>query len=144
MTRKPDIIPYKKGLVKKARHLRKNSTPGEIELWVGLKGKQILGFDFDRQKPIHTYIVDFFCKELRLAIEIDGDSHSFKIEYDNKREQVLNDLGVNILRFSETDAKNSTDHCLLEIQNWIKRNPPLSPPMEGNSYTIKGTTKRFY
>lgn len=127
------IIPYKKELVAKARYLRKNSTPGEIELWKGLKGKQVLGYDFDRQKPIDHFILDFYCKELKLGIEIDGRSHDYKLGYDEKRELRLNTLGVNILRFSEEDAKNYTESCINEINTWIKNNPPLSPPKEGNT-----------
>ena len=79
---KNPIIPYNKDLVERARYLRKNSSPGEIELWLGLKKKQILGYDFDRQKPIDNFIVDFYCKELKLAIEVDGNSHDYKIGYD--------------------------------------------------------------
>lgn len=128
-----NIIPYKKELVAKARYLRKNSTPGEIELWKGLKGKQVFGYDFDRQKPVDHFIEDFYCKELKLAIEVDGRSHGYKAGYDKKRELKLNSLGVSILRFSEKDAKKYTESCLKEICTWIKNNPPLSPPKEGNT-----------
>ena len=58
-----------------ARQLRNNSTKSEITLWQYLKGKNMCGCDFIRQKPIDNYIVDFFCYELRLAIELDGFSH---------------------------------------------------------------------
>lgn len=70
------IIPYNPALKEKARELRNNSTISEIFLWQFLKGKQMLGYDFHRQKPLDEYIVDFFCNELMLAIEIDGESHS--------------------------------------------------------------------
>jgi very-short-patch-repair endonuclease len=69
------ILPYDPNLKKLARHLRNKSTMSEVLLWRCLKGKQILGYDFDRQRPIDRYIVDFYCKELRLAIEIDGSTH---------------------------------------------------------------------
>jgi very-short-patch-repair endonuclease len=122
MSPRRKIIPYRKDLVPLARKLRKNSTPGEIELWKGLKKKQILGYDFDRQKPIHKYIVDFYCKEIRLAIEVDGRSHDFKIGYDKKRQLELENLGVSFLRFSESDAKNYTQSVLDEIERWILQN----------------------
>lgn len=64
------IIPYNPALKEKARELRNNSTKTEILLWLNLKGKQMRGYDFHRQKPIDNYIVDFFCNELMLAIEI--------------------------------------------------------------------------
>ena len=122
MSPRRKIIPYRKELVSIAKKLRKNSTPGEIELWKGLKKKQILGYDFDRQKPIHKYIVDFYCKDLNLAIEIDGRSHDFKIGYDQVRQQELENLGVSFLRFSESDAKNYTQSVLTEIERWILKN----------------------
>lgn len=72
---KRKIIPYKPYLKQLARNLRNNSTVSEIILWKYLQGKQMKGYDFHRQKPLGNYIVDFYCNELMLAIEIDGDSH---------------------------------------------------------------------
>ncbi|NJR63962.1 MAG: DUF559 domain-containing protein [Cyanobacteria bacterium CRU_2_1] len=69
------ILPYEPHLKELARQLRKNMTLGEVILWNHLKGKQLHGYDFDRQRPIDRFIVDFYCKELMLAIEIDGSSH---------------------------------------------------------------------
>jgi very-short-patch-repair endonuclease len=60
-------------------------TLAEILLWKRIKGRQILGCDFDRQRPIGEYIVDFYCKMLRLAIEVDGRSHDFKEDQDVRR-----------------------------------------------------------
>ena len=139
-----EIIPYNNHLVEKARLLRKNSTPGEIELWKGLKGKRMSGYDFDRQKPILNYIVDFYCKELKLAIEVDGISHDYKAEYDSNREHELNEVGINILRFTEKDAKVNTDHCLNLIRNWIIQNSLLPSSFEGNALIKSGKTFRFY
>ena len=53
-------------------------TIAEVMLWNSIKNKALLGFDFDRQRPIDNYIIDFYCKELKLAIEIDGGSHDFE------------------------------------------------------------------
>lgn len=64
-----------------ARKLRKEMTFSEILLWNELKQKKMLGYDFDRQKPLDNFIVDFFCKELGLVIEIDGDSHYHEDAY---------------------------------------------------------------
>jgi very-short-patch-repair endonuclease len=60
-----------------AQNLRRNSTRSEIILWKHLKGKKVLGFDFNRQKPVGKYIVDFYCSRLKLAIEVDGYTHRF-------------------------------------------------------------------
>jgi len=72
-------------------------------LWIFLKGKQINGFDFHRQKSIGNYIVDFFCNELSLAIEIDGESHYGNEEKDNERQIEIEKCGVKFLRFDESE-----------------------------------------
>ena len=69
------IIPYNPNLKALARKLRKDMTFGEVLLWNELKNDQLWGFDFDRQRCIDNYIVDFYCKDLMLAIEVDGMSH---------------------------------------------------------------------
>jgi very-short-patch-repair endonuclease len=66
------IIPYNPKLVSLAKQLRNNMTLSEVLLWDELKSKQLLGYEFDRQRPIDNYIVDFYCKDLQLVIEIDG------------------------------------------------------------------------
>ncbi|EJF09782.1 hypothetical protein O71_13154 [Pontibacter sp. BAB1700] len=71
---KRDIIPYKPHLKELAKKLRRESTLSEVLLWNELKARKFLGLDFDRQKPLDNFIVDFYCKDLMLAIEIDGDS----------------------------------------------------------------------
>ena len=70
------------------------------------KGKQRLGYDFDRQRPIDQFIVDFYCKDLMLAIEVDGDSHDHEDSagYDVKRQKRLEELGIRFLRFDDIDV----------------------------------------
>ncbi|HET8864478.1 MAG TPA: endonuclease domain-containing protein [Gracilimonas sp.] len=119
MGKRIPIIPYREDLIAKARWLRKNSTPGEIELWKAIKNRQLLGYKFRRQHPIHRFIVDFYCKEIKLAIEIDGRSHDFKIEADKERQYIIEQFGVSFLRFSESDAKNCTESVFLEIEKWV-------------------------
>ena len=99
--------------------MRNNSTLSEMLLWNHVKCKQMRGLDFDRQKPIDYYIVDFFCSELMLAIEIDGDSHDDKGGYDEARQQRLESLGVRFLRFDDLDIKRNMEGVLSEIENWI-------------------------
>ena len=92
MTRR--IIPYNSKLKELARQLRNNSTLSEVLLWNYLKGKQMKGYDFHRQKPLLSFIVDFFCYELMLVIEIDGDSHDNKYEEDKLRQKQLEGIGI--------------------------------------------------
>ncbi|MBU2444089.1 MAG: DUF559 domain-containing protein [Bacteroidetes bacterium] len=119
---KRKIIPYDPTLKEKARQLRNKSTVTEIMLWKRLKGKQMSGFDFHRQKPLSKYIVDFFCNELMLAIEIDGMSHSGQEKYDKKRQQELENLGIRFLRFESDDVFFNLGKVLDEIESWIRVN----------------------
>ena len=96
-------------------------TLGEIALWREIKGKK-LGQKFSRQIPIDQYIVDFYCKDLQLAIEVDGSIH-FKEghqEKDRIRQERLESLGVHMLRFSDTDVKNNLSSVLEEIKGYIE------------------------
>jgi len=120
------IIPYNPKLKQLARNLRNNSTLSEMLLWEYLKGKQMRGFDFHRQKPIDNFIVDFFCSELMLAIEIDGDSHDWKAEEDEQRQKRLESLGVRFLRFQDIDVKQNMDGILKVIEDWIEKHTSKS------------------
>ena len=119
---KKNFLKYNPALKEKARELRNNSTKTEILLWTFLKDKQLRGFDFHRQKPIDEFIVDFFCPELMLAIEIDGVSHIGNEEYDKERQSKLEKLGVKFLRFKDDDVFYSCDWVVKEIERWIDVN----------------------
>jgi len=80
------------------------------------------GFDFDRQRPIDNYIVDFYCKDLQLAIEVDGESHYGNVEADKRREKRLNKLGVTVLRFDDMEIVYELDEVLKKIERWIEEN----------------------
>jgi very-short-patch-repair endonuclease len=116
-----EIIGYEGYLKELARKLRQNMTLGEVLLWQRLKRKQMRGYDFDRQRPIDRYIVDFYCKDLKLAIEIDGSSHDgeeAKIN-DDIRQERLESLGVRFLRFNDLDVKRNMEMVLNSIDRWI-------------------------
>jgi very-short-patch-repair endonuclease len=126
-------ILYNTTLKKLAQQLRNNSTKAEIKLWTYLKGKQLMGYDFHRQKPIDNCIVDFFCSKLMLAIELDGYTHSFDeiFEKDKIKEQKLNELGITVLRFKDDEVINNIEGVLADIESWIKSHTPLSPLNRG-------------
>ena len=113
------IFIYESSLKEKARKLRKNATETEKLVWSRLGYRKVLGYKFIRQFPIDHFIVDFFCKELMLAIEIDGSSHNDKLEYDIFRESILKDLGVFILRFTNEEVLNDIDFVISEIKDVI-------------------------
>lgn len=99
------FLPYNKNLTERARENRKNPTKAESKIWHEvLRMRQFANFKFLRQKPIDQYIVDFYCSELRLVIEVDGDSHAEAVEYDAERTQVLESLGLRVVRFTNTDV----------------------------------------
>ena len=116
-----EIIDYEGYLKELARKLRQNMTLGEVLLWQRLKRKQMRGYDFDRQRPIDRYIVDFYCKDLKLAIEIDGSSHDgeeAKVN-DEIRQERLESLGVRFLRFTDADVKQNMEMVVGSIARWI-------------------------
>ncbi len=76
----------------------------------------MMGFDFHRQKPIDNFIVDFFCNELMLAIEIDGSTHNEKFEIDFQRQQELETLGIKFLRFQDKEIRFNLDNVLITIE----------------------------
>lgn len=102
--------------------LRNESTLSEIRLWKYLKGKQ-LGVRFIRQKPIGHYIVDFYCKELRLAIELDGLSHHYEetMKKDKEKEAYLNELGIEVLRFEDKEVLGDIDNVIAVLLDHIEQ-----------------------
>jgi len=115
-------LPYDPRLRSLARELRKNSTLAEVLLWQHLKRRQRLGYDFHRQRPIDRYIVDFFCHELLLAVEIDGDSHRLKGSDDEHRQRKLESYGIRFLRFDDKNVKSDLQSIVLAIDSWIEAN----------------------
>lgn len=115
-------IPYNTNLKTFSRKLRSNQTLGETLLWMELQKRQVLGYQFNRQKPLDKYIVDFYGKQLQLVIEVDGGSHHFdKIRVkDVERQRILEELGLRFLRFSEMDVRKKMDEVLWKIEETIK------------------------
>ena len=115
---KNKIITYNPKLKEYARQLRNNSTLSDVLLWQKIKNKA-LGVQFHRQVPLKEYIVDFYCHELMLAIEIDGDSHLYKYNYDKKRQGELENLGITFLRFSDFEVKQNMFSVALTLEQVV-------------------------
>jgi very-short-patch-repair endonuclease len=115
-------IYYNPNLKINSRKLRNNSTLGEILLWQQIKGRKIQGYQFNRQKPIGNYIVDFFCKKLNLIIEVDGETHFYDgaQEKDEKRQKELEALGLFFLRFDDLEVKQNIEAVVIKIEEWIE------------------------
>jgi len=114
-------LPYNKDLKTFSRKLRNNSTHGEILLWKKLRAGGMMGYTFNRQKPLGKYIVDFYCKPLNLVIEVDGGYHEEEEQKikDSDRQQVLEEIGLNFLRFAEKEVRKNIDSVLRVIESYI-------------------------
>ena len=118
---KRKTIPYNPKLKDLARNHRNDSTKSEIKLWLELKGKQVYGYDFHRQKPLLNYIVDFYCSELELVIELDGYSHQFEevVIKDELKETELKKYGLTMLKFDDAEVMKDMDNVLRTIEQYI-------------------------
>ena len=112
-------LPYNPKLKDRAKELRQAGNLSEVIFWTEVKKNQFHGIDFDRQRVIGHYIVDFYCKQLGLVIEIDGESHNYKIEYDETREAFLKALKLEIIHFNDIDIKNDMDSVLQYLEDFI-------------------------
>ena len=120
----------KKEYVRKRQHLRKKMTRAEIFLWSKLKRKQLNGLKFRRQCGINNYTIDFYCPELKLAIELDGDVHGYnsRIVYDKQRQSEIESLGIKVLRYTNNDVIKNINGILQDI---VIKTTPQSPPSQG-------------
>ena len=114
---KPRKIPYNPPLRRQARRLRSTPTAAEQRLWHRLNRRQLLGVQFYRQRPLGSYIVDFYSPVLRLVIEVDGSQHLAPEgqQYDHHRDDWLRQQGLIILRFDNLEVLNHTDSVVETI-----------------------------
>lgn len=103
----------------KRKLLRNHMPQSELLLWSRLKNKQLNGFRFRRQYGIDRYVVDFYCPELRLAIEVDGGYHlsSDMKEYDPNRQSAIEALGITFLRFSNKEIEKDLEKVVNKVAN---------------------------
>jgi very-short-patch-repair endonuclease len=108
-------------LKEKRRTLRKNMPPAEVLLWSHLRGKNLQRHKFRRQYSIGAYIVDFYCAELKLAIEIDGESHftTGSEDRDRRRQEFIESFGIRFLRFTNRDVYERMDGVLEMIMHQL-------------------------
>ncbi|GAB6111929.1 endonuclease domain-containing protein [Desulfomicrobium salsuginis] len=103
------------------RELRKHLTPAEAKLWTHIKSSQLEGRKFRRQHSVGRYILDFYCPQERLAVELDGEVHSFVSaqERDLERDIFLNTQGIKVLRFENKVVFQDVEAVLIEIQRYF-------------------------
>src|SRR6056297_338919 len=123
-------LPFNPNLRQRARQLRRAGNLAEIVFWNRVKSKQFKGFDFDRQKIIGNYIVDFYCANCQVVIEIDGRSHNHKIDYDSARDVYLESLGLTVIHLSARRVLQEMN----EVMDFLYDHTALAktPPEDGS------------
>jgi predicted helicase/very-short-patch-repair endonuclease len=112
-----------------ARQMRSDMTPAEEHLWQRIRHKRIFDYKFRRQHPIDRFIVDFYCTEARLVIEVDGAIHEYTQEEDALRQAYLESLGLRVLRFTNGDVLQHTDAVVERIGEVLLENEPHPQPL---------------
>ena len=137
-------LPYNPNLKQRAKELRQARNLPEVLFWMQVTKGGFHKIDFDRQRVIGNFIVDFYIKKLGLVIEIDGSSHDGKEEYDAEREEYLISLGLKVYRIQVDDVMKQMNNVLIGLENYIVENygvlgnsvkpprPADTPPKEGN------------
>ncbi len=109
----------------RALKLRKQTTEPEKLLWSILRARQLAGLKFRRQHPIEPYIVDFYCAPCQLVIELDGESHEGRQQYDAEREKYLHNLGLTVFRVTNDDVMNNLEGVAEAIYRATLNERPL-------------------
>jgi very-short-patch-repair endonuclease len=112
-------LSYNASLKSRAKALRKAGNFSEVVFWKEVRNKSFWSIDFDRQRIIGNYIVDFYVKALGLVVEIDGEIHNFQEEYDEKRETYLKELGLKVFRISTIKMLHDTENVMKELEQFI-------------------------
>lgn len=116
------LLPKNQSLKDRAKSLRKGYNLSEVIFWKQVRAKRFYGIDFNRQRIIGNYIVDFYIKSLGMAVEIDGSSHNDKEEYDARREAYLSNLNIIVYRIAEPRIKNDLANVMRELKDFITQN----------------------
>jgi very-short-patch-repair endonuclease len=112
-------LPYNPNLKHLVKDKRKAGILGEVLFWMQVHKRVFHNIDFDRQRIIGNYIVDFYVKSLGLVVEIDGSSHDDKVEYDRIREEFLDSLGLRVYRIRDSDVKTNLGQVMRELKEYI-------------------------
>jgi cyclase len=139
----PIYFGAKAGLFKLAGEQRTNMIPAERLLWKQLRNRKILGLKFRRQHPCNEIILDFYCHEARLSIEVDGLIHEddYQRERDIERTFILNKYGIKELRFSNWEVENQIEKVLDKIAEYLEQSQHPSPSRGRAGYS--GLPKPF-
>ncbi len=113
------------------QQLRHEATPAEEKLWQILRDRQLHGYKFRRQHAISRFVADFYCARARLIIEIDGPIHAFQTEEDLERQSILEEMGFQVIRFTNDQVLMHPNRVLAQIIEHLEStSPPRSPSPE--------------
>lgn len=115
-------LPYNPHLKRLTREKRKLGILSEVLFWKQVRNRTFHNIDFDRQRIIGNYIVDFYVKTLGLVVEIDGASHDFKQEYDLQRTKFLESIGLKVFRITDFDVKQNLSLVMKDLEDFIIEN----------------------
>ncbi|MDR7153379.1 BirA family biotin operon repressor/biotin-[acetyl-CoA-carboxylase] ligase [Sphingobium xenophagum] len=122
--------PFKRRETNRAKSLRNAAPTPERLLWQQLRNRK-LGYKFSRQMPVGPYFADFLCREVKLIIELDGESHNHTVEYDTRRDDYCHSQGYQILRFSNADVMGNLEGVVTHIQTTLAQAHPRPLPQAG-------------
>jgi very-short-patch-repair endonuclease len=125
------VIPpeIRRKMVEIAREFRKEPTKSEAILWEALHGKKLDGIKFRRQQPVGYFVVDFYNSAYRLVVEVDGPIHDNQVEADRARQDILEILGLNVLRVKSETVEKNLPQALTEIRAKIEELKSPSPSL---------------
>lgn len=109
------------GQFERSKELRREMTPAETKLWQRLRAGHLEGFHFRRQQVIHRFIVDFYCHQADLVVEVDGGIHLEQTEYDRERDSYLKAQGLRVMRFTNQQVNQNLEGVLNEILGACQR-----------------------
>lgn len=127
LNKNPELIKIAKMIL---RDLRRNATPAEKILWQKLRNKRFCNKKFYRQHPIFHdfdgketfFVADFYCHQLKLIIELDGPIHKYKLKEDKNRTEILNILGLDVIRFENEEVESDLDSFLGKLKSYVEEN----------------------
>jgi predicted helicase len=119
-------------LLQRARDMRKNPTDAEAFLWELVRGRRLDGLKFRRQVPYENFIMDFYCFEAKLCVELDGEIHNTKkqAEYDKMRTHLLGTSDIKVIRFKNDDVINNTEYVMQTILDAVSNDSAKEEPTE--------------
>lgn len=119
--KKSEYFKAKPDILEAARILRRNMTKSEKLLWGKLNKNQIQGLRFRRQHPLNMFIADFYCHEVRLVVELDGEIHTGQEEYDDGRSGEIEKFGITVIRFKNYEVENNIEKVVSKIEDTVNK-----------------------